>query len=108
MRIFGTTYLFFAVTICFGVVLRSTGDVKTPMSISILALAINTALSYVLIFGKLGLPAMGVHGAAYAGLISRALECIIMLTVVYRRHPALAVRLGDFLGLDFSFTPGAG
>ncbi len=103
LRIFGAAYLFFAVTMCFGVTLRSTGDVKTPMSISILALAINTALSYVLIFGKLGLPALGVRGAAYAGLISRVLECITMLTVVYRRRPALAVRLGDFLGLDFSF-----
>jgi len=59
LRIFGAAYLFFAVTMTFGVVLRSTGDVKTPMAISILALAFNTALSYVLILGKLGAPALG-------------------------------------------------
>lgn len=104
LRIFGAAYLFFAVTMSFGVVLRSTGDVKTPMTISILALAFNTALSYVLILGKLGVPAMGVRGAAYAALISRLLECSLMLLVVYHYRPFLAVRLGDFLGLDFSFT----
>lgn len=104
LRIFGAAYLFFAVTMCYGVVLRSTGDVKTPMSISVLALAFNTALSYVLIFGKLGLPALGVRGAAYAALTSRLLEVTLMLVVVFRYRPMFAVRLRDFLRLDFSFV----
>jgi MATE family, multidrug efflux pump len=104
LHIFGAAFLFFAITMCFGVVLRSTGDVKTPMSISILALLFNTALSYVLIFGKLGLPALGVRGAAYAALTSRVLECAIMLIVVYRYRSSLAPRLQDFLGLDHSFA----
>ena len=104
LHIFGAAYLFFAVTMCFGVVLRSTGDVKTPMAISILALEFNTALSYVLIFGKLGFPALGVRGAAYAALSSRVLECTFMLVIVYRHRPVVAVRLRDFLGLSFSFV----
>jgi putative MATE family efflux protein len=103
LHIFGVAYVFFAVTMCFGVTLRSTGDVKTPMAISILALGLNTALSYILIFGKLGLPALGVRGAAIAALISRILESCIMLWVIYRHRPFLAVRLGDFLGLEISF-----
>jgi putative MATE family efflux protein len=104
LHIFGAGYLFFAVTMCFGVVLRSTGDVKTPMAISVLALAFNTVLSYVLIFGKLGFPALGVRGAAYAALASRALEFAIMLAIVYRSRPVVAVRLRDFLGLNVSFV----
>jgi putative MATE family efflux protein len=104
LRIFGAAYLFFAVTMCFGVVLRSTGDVKTPMIISIMALAINTALSYILIFGKFGAPALGVRGAAFAALTARLLECCVLLWVVYRHRPLLAVRLGDFLRLDTTFV----
>jgi putative MATE family efflux protein len=73
------------------------------MAISILALAFNTLLSYVLIFGKLGFPALGVQGAAYAALTSRLLECGLMLLVVYRHRPVLAVQLADFLQLDLSF-----
>ena len=104
LHIFGAAYLFFAVTMSFGVVLRSIGDVKTPMTISILALGFNTFLSYVLIFGELGFPALGVRGAAMAALISRVLECTIMVIVVYRYRPIVAVRLRDFFGLDFSFV----
>lgn len=104
LNIFGTAYLFFAVTMCYGVVLRSTGDVKTPMSISVLALAFNTGLSYVLIFGKLGFPALEVRGAAYAALTSRVLETLLMIIVVYRYRASIAVRLRDLLGLDFSFV----
>jgi putative MATE family efflux protein len=104
LHIFGAAYIFFAVTMSFAVALRSTGDVKTPMAISILALAFNTLISYVLIFGKLGFPALGVQGAAYAALTSRLLECSLMVLVVYRYHPALAVRLRDLLQLDFSFV----
>ncbi len=103
LHIFSAAYVFFAVTMCFGVVLRSTGDVKTPMTISILALVLNIVLSYVLIFGKLGVPALGVRGAAFAALASRLVECSIMLWVVYRHRTFLAVRLGDFLKLDTSF-----
>ena len=104
LHIFGAAYLFFGVTMTFGVMLRSTGDVKTPMTISILALAFNTVLSYVLIFGKLGIPALGVRGAAYAALASRVLESTIMLMVVYRYRSSLAPRLKDFLGLSLAFV----
>jgi Na+-driven multidrug efflux pump len=45
-----------------------------------------------------------VSGAAYAALISRVLECTIMLVIVYRYRPVVAVHLRDFLGLSFSFV----
>jgi putative MATE family efflux protein len=104
LRVFGAGFLFFAVTMSFGIVLRSTGDVKTPMAISVGALALNMLLSYVLIFGKLGLPALGVYGAALAALISRVLEALALLAVVYLRHRFLAVGPRDFLGLDLAFA----
>jgi putative MATE family efflux protein len=61
-------------------------------------------LSYVLIFGKLGLPELGVLGAALAALISRVLEALAMLFMVYLRRPLVAVRIGDFRSLDLNFA----
>lgn len=45
--------------------LRGAGDTRTPMKVTGLINLINLAVSYVLIFGRLGLPAMGVAGAAW-------------------------------------------
>lgn len=44
---------------------------KYPMYATILANIINVALNYVLIFGKLGFPELGIVGAAYGTLVSR-------------------------------------
>jgi putative MATE family efflux protein len=103
LRIFGWAYLFFPVTFSFSMVMRSIGDVKTPMLVSIAALAYSALASYLLIFGKLGLPALGVRGAALAALTARILECAVMLRIVYRRRALLALHLKDLLGLDLSF-----
>jgi putative MATE family efflux protein len=103
LRIFGWAYIFFPVTFSFSMVMRSIGDVKTPMLVSAGALAFNALLSYLLIFGKLGLPALGVQGAAIAGLLARLLECGVLLWIVYRRRSPIALHLRDLLGLDLSF-----
>ncbi|HAE60592.1 MAG TPA: MATE family efflux transporter, partial [Anaerolineae bacterium] len=96
LRIFGWSYPFFAVTFAYAFVLRSTGNVRLPMAVTVFALSLNTVLAYGLIFGHFGLPKMGVEGAAWAGLIARVVECLLMLAMVYRRrdYPA-AASLGD-------------
>src|SRR5688572_3415284 len=62
IRTFSWTFLFFAITFSFGMVMRSTGNVKIPTLISVLALLISTFLSYAFIFGKFGFPEMGIQG----------------------------------------------
>ena len=57
---------------------------KVPMAISFVANATNVGLNYVLIFGKLGLPALGLRGAAVATVLSTALETGLLLTVFLR------------------------
>jgi putative MATE family efflux protein len=103
LRIFSWAYLLVVLTFSFAAVLRSIGDVKTPMLISIFALGFNTVLSYCLILGKLGLPTMGVRGAAIAGLFARMVECGALLYIVYRYRPAVAVRLREFFALNLAF-----
>src|SRR5260221_1674794 len=85
IRTFSWTFLFFGVTFSFAMIMRSTGDVKTPTYIGASALLLSTFLSYSLIFGKFGLPELGIVGAAIAAVISRALECISLLIVIYAR-----------------------
>lgn len=62
---------------------RETGETVLPMVAGIAAVVLNTFLNYVLIFGKLGAPAMGVTGAAIATVTARFAECLI---VVLRAH----------------------
>src|SRR5262245_62164031 len=50
--------------------LRGSGDMRTPLVIGAMVNVLNVACAYVLIFGKLGLPAMGVRGAALASTIA--------------------------------------
>lgn len=51
---------------------------KQSMYISIFANVINIGLNYVLMYGKLGFPAMGLIGAAWATLFSRILMAFMM------------------------------
>ena len=55
--------------------LRETGETLQPMIASLVSVLLNCILNYILIFGKLGLPALGVKGAAIATLIARTIEC---------------------------------
>lgn len=55
--------------------LRESGETMRPMIASLISVFINAILNYILIFGKLGLPALGVQGAATATLIARLIEC---------------------------------
>ncbi len=95
LRIIGFSYIMTAVTFAYVFILRSTGNVKLPVAISIFAIAVNTFLNWVLIYGYLGAPAMGVRGAAIATVIARGLECILLLMVVYSRDLPAAGRLKE-------------
>jgi Na+-driven multidrug efflux pump len=64
LRTAGWSFTFLAITLSFAAVLRSTGDVRTPMVVSMSALGLNILLSYGLIFGHFGLPRLEVQGAA--------------------------------------------
>lgn len=68
----------FALTNAYASTLRETGQTVVPMAAGIGAVCVNLVLNYVLIFGHLGAPAMGVRGAALATVISRYVELLIV------------------------------
>ena len=71
------------ITQIFAGTLRETGETKIPLYASIASVVINAVLNYLLIFGKLGFPAMGVQGAALATLIARIIELSALLIYIY-------------------------
>jgi len=103
IRTFSWTFLFFAITFSYALVMRSTGDVKTPTTISVGALLISTFLSYSLIFGKFGLPELGIQGAALAAVIARALECVTLLSIIYWKKSPVAASLRELTDFDTAF-----
>ncbi len=103
VRIFSWTFLFLAITVSYGFVMRSTGIVKIPTGISVVALIISTVFSYALIFGKFGLPEMGIQGAAVAAVIARALECFALVSYVYIWKTPVAASLRELTDYNLSF-----
>lgn len=59
--------------------LRECGETKLPMTAGVTAVCVNLALNYILIYGKLGAPALGVVGAAVATVISRYVQAFIVI-----------------------------
>ena len=69
----------FGFTVVYSNTLRCTGQTSVPMKASVCAVFINLILNYVLIFGHFGMPEMGVKGAALATVVSRFVECAIIV-----------------------------
>ena len=57
---------------------------KTAMVLSLSSLPLNALLCWIFIYGKWGIPAMGVNGAGFATLVSRLVLAIAMLIVVFK------------------------
>ena len=69
----------FAFMQCYASTLRETGETLLPMKAGITAVLVNLCGNYILIYGKFGAPELGVVGAAIATVISRFVECAIVV-----------------------------
>lgn len=103
LSLFAWSFFFFSVTFSYALTLRSVGEVKAPVIISITALTLNAILTYGFVFGNFGLPELGVPGAAVALVIARAVECIAIVSYTYISKSPAAATIHDFLRVDFRF-----
>ena len=99
------SFPFIAYSFCTSFSSRSLRRLKAATCINALALAINTLLNYMLIFGNFGMPRLGVEGAAIGTVIARALELAMLMSYVYisREHP-LAGRCKELFSFDKALT----
>lgn len=72
------TYWLLGLSTTVSLVLRSIGQARLPLYTGIAAFFVNIGANYIFIFGKLGLPAMGVAGAALGTLVSRVMEAAVI------------------------------
>lgn len=89
----------FALTQVYSGTLRETGETKLPMFAGIAAVLTNLVLNYIMIFGKLGFPAMGCEGAALATVISRFVELGIVVIVSHRNKTDYPFLMGAYSSL---------
>ena len=68
-----------AIENCYSSTLRETGTTVVSMCASVVAVVVNLVLDYVLIYGKFGMPVLGVRGAAIATVISRFIQLAIVV-----------------------------
>lgn len=85
LKIIALSFPLFAISLVTSFMLRSIKKVHIPLIITIIELSSNIFLNYLLIFGKLGFPTLGVKGAAIATLIARLIGCISSVLIVYLR-----------------------
>ena len=89
----------FAVSNCFASVLKDTGETFIPMVASVISIAVNLVLNYLLIFGSFGFPKMGVAGAALATVIARYIEMGYLIVESLRHKKKFTFMEGAFKSL---------
>lgn len=104
LRIVGFSFLFTPVIFTYAFILRSTDQVRLPLTASIVGVTLNIVLGYGLVFGKFGLPLMGVNGAAVSLLAARIVESMVLVFLVYQRKTPLAAPLRQIFSFDRAFV----
>jgi putative MATE family efflux protein len=97
-RIVGIPSIVMSLMFVLSAILRGAGDTKSPMKVSIVINVINGVLDYVLIFGFLFIPEMGIVGAALATVFSRLVGSLALFHYI-NRFENLAFRK-DYWKLD--------
>ncbi|MGI6357246.1 MAG: MATE family efflux transporter [Bacillota bacterium] len=81
--------------------LRASGDTRTPFYAGLVSNLVNVAGNYVLIFGRLGFPQLGVLGAAIATSFSRVVFASILFLALLRGKGGLHLDWRGFTCLDW-------
>ncbi len=79
LQITAATSIFLLLTFVCGAIFRGRGDGRTPLLAAVAANIVNVIASYLLIFGELGLPELGVAGSAWGAALARATSAAILL-----------------------------
>lgn len=100
LKIVAPIYFLFGISSTLTTLFRSIEVVKLAVMANVMTLCVNVSLNYVLIFGKFGMPRLELEGAAYATLIARMLELVVVIIYVLFKEKELnfslkSIRLQD-------------
>ena len=97
LRIIAFGFLPYALSMMISVTMRCLERASIPLACSVIASLLNTALNYLLIFGRHGFHAMGANGAATATVISQVFNALLLV--------AAMKAIDRKRGLSFRFMP---
>ncbi|AUX46584.1 multidrug transporter MatE [Sorangium cellulosum] len=76
--------------------LQGTGDSKTPLYFQLGSVLFTTVLDPLLIFGRLGLPELGLNGTAWATIVSQVLVLVALNVHLHLKKSPIAPRWPQF------------
>ena len=103
LRIAGFVYPIQIVTFLMSMLLRSTERVKPPLFASFAAIIVNFVLNWILIYGRFGMPKMGIAGAAVGTLVSSIVNLLILLVYLMYDNETVVLRFRDMFMFDMDF-----
>ncbi len=104
IRILAWTYIPFCLSSVLIAAMRTVEAVRLGAVVAAMALVLNVVFNWLLIFGKLGFPRLGLRGAAWATLLSRLCELAVAAVYVWRFDRKLRLRLRDLFAFRSPFT----
>lgn len=99
LRIACFSYFFSGVTAAYDMSLCCSENANIPFISRFVGLLVNIVMNWVLIFGKLGFPALGIQGAAIATIIARMSELAIILVVIYGKKLVQSAKISELLSI---------
>ncbi|EJT5920059.1 MATE family efflux transporter [Clostridium perfringens] len=100
LRIVCIGYLFYSITNCTIMMLRSVKTVSISIIVYTASLVVNSILNWILIFGNLGAPELGIRGAAIATVCARITEFSIVLVFMFIYERKICLKIEHLLKLD--------
>ena len=100
VRINSISFLLLALSSPLEMAFKATQQVKIPMAVSTVIFFTNITINYILIFGKLGFPRMGVAGAAIGTLSSRIIEVLMNSYFAFRSRNEFYGSIMSYFGWD--------
>jgi putative MATE family efflux protein len=95
MRIVSTAASMLSISWIGSSIIRATGNTRVPLYITLLVNGLNVVGDYALIFGRLGFPAYGLVGAAWASAAAQVIGGLLTLAYLAWGPTTARLRWGD-------------
>ena len=96
LKIAGWSYLLTGISQCYLAVMKVSGHAAEAARVSVTISLLDIVLNAVFIYGLLGVPQMGIDGAAVSTTFSRVLELLWVIVISYRKSFLYPSRTGLF------------
>lgn len=84
IQLMGGVILLTGLSVSVDTIFRSLGKTRIPLYAYCVEFGVNILFNYILIFGKIGFPELGIVGAGISSIIARSARTLILITILYR------------------------